>query len=251
MRYITKSAEPSVLKNFKLENKSTPENLVYRNLTKEQKRQIKVALLKEQGHLCAYTMMSIITEESCHIEHLHPQNSYPTLDLIYENMLACVPKDGGEKYIKTSQGKFAGFGAPLKAGIDIKRDGQDWFVSPLYPDCETRLLFSNDGTVKARNSDDKDADLTITLLNLNAAILKEQRQAAIRAVGLPIRSRHNRPLSEKIISPKQAQILAKNVMKCNQQGKLTPFCTAIAQVALRYAQQEEARAQRMKINRNR
>lgn len=175
MRYIIKGAEPPVLKKFKLENKDTPENLVYNNLTKEQKTQIKVALLKEQGYLCAYTMMSIVTEELCHIEHLHPQNTYPTLDLVYENMLACVPKDGGEKYIKTSQGKLAGFGAPLKAGIDIKRDGQDWFVSPLYPDCEIRLLFSNDGSVKARSVDDKDADLTITVLNLNADILKEQR----------------------------------------------------------------------------
>src|SRR5690606_5450635 len=69
---------------------------------------LKQQLIREQGYLCAYTGRGI-TEDTCHVEHLKPQNRCEGReDVEYHNVLACFPADGGDV--------SHGYGAPVKAG---------------------------------------------------------------------------------------------------------------------------------------
>lgn len=232
MRYIIKNREPILFTNWKRQNRIAPQNLTYDALGQVEKIAIKQTLLVEQGYLCAYTMKRI-TIDDCHIEHINPQSVYPEQDIDYGNMIACFPKDGGDV--------TQGYGAPIKAGNIV-----EGFVSPLRQDCELRFSFTENGHIQAK---DDVANETIKLLNLGHQTLVEYRQAAIAVRGISLQRGGRKP--QQLLTASQARRLAMQIMQPNEKGEFAPFCTAIAQVALRYAQQEEARAQRMKINRNR
>jgi hypothetical protein len=93
MRRIIKGQEPEELRSWKEQNAVAPQNLTYSNMPKAG---VKLQMLAEQGHLCAYTMQRIQTVQDCHIEHVVPQsqpNQPPHLDIDYSNLLACVPSD--------------------------------------------------------------------------------------------------------------------------------------------------------------
>lgn len=235
MRYISKGSEPHELINWKRINKTSPENLCYGSLGQAQKDAIKEGLLKEQGYLCAYTMHRICSADDCHIEHINPQSIMPEQDIDYANLVACFPKDGGDV--------SHGYGAPVKASRTV-----EGFVSPLRMDCEQRLTFAENGSISSQQHDQAARD-TIALLKLDHPKLVEYRSAAIVAHGITLRGRGRR--RSELLTAAQARALAKEIMRPDHQGYIAPFCTAIAQVALRYAQQEESRAQRMKSNRNR
>ena len=232
MRHIIKNSEPILFTNWKRQNRIAPQNLTYDSLGQAEKSAIKSSLLVEQGYLCAYTMKRI-TAEDCHIEHIKPQSLYPEQDIDYENMIACFPKDGGDV--------AQGYGAPIKAGHTV-----DGFVSPLRQDCEARFAFTENGQIQAK---DDAAGNTIDLLNLDHQTLVEYRQAAIAVRGIALQRSGRKP--QQLLTASQARRLAIQIMQPNEKGQIAPFCTAIAQVALRYAQQEEARSQRMKANRHR
>ncbi len=234
MRHILKRGEPRDLKDWKKKMKDSPQNLRYVNLPSKEKNSIKTALLNEQGYLCAYTLQRLKSIGECHIEHIQPQNNTPQLDLDYANMAACFPKDGGDKSY--------GYGAPVKAGSPIE-SGVD-FVSPYSPGCESRFCYTQKGEVSALAKDSA-AATTIDILQLNHGSLVDLRLRAIETHGIGLRtSRMRRPL--KPISAKEARRLANEIMKPDSHDHLEPFCVVLAQVALKYAKKEEARAQRLR-----
>ena len=53
----------------------------------ERRRMLREALIKEQGKICCYCMRRIYNN-SAHIEHFFPQESFRDMDLTYENMFA-------------------------------------------------------------------------------------------------------------------------------------------------------------------
>ncbi|WP_148304966.1 hypothetical protein [Castellaniella defragrans] len=123
MRSIHKRGEPRELIQWKVNNKTTPQNLVYHGggFPAEAVRQ---ALLAEQGHLCAYTMRRLKTARdcqqagqdttaACHIEHILPQHRKVSgEDIDYQNMVACFPP---------SQSRAAcPFGAHKKSALNYK-----------------------------------------------------------------------------------------------------------------------------------
>lgn len=225
MRHIHKSPEPKELRDWKRENRETPENLFYGHGSTFPTVAVKEALLKEQCHLCAYTMRHLATTNDCHIEHIQPRTitkkkpATKPLEVDYQNLLACFPPQGKPD---------PGYGALHKDAYDVQDDN---FVSPLHGSCETRFQYNSSGEV-GFNEGDEAAEKTITALNLNHKILVELRERELRAYGIKRRGTHQ-------ITAKKARELAESIMQPNRKGFLPEYCVAIKQVAERYAQKEE------------
>lgn len=244
MRSIRKPKEPHALRHWKREMQKSPQNLSYANIPRHVRDRIEADLLREQGYLCAYTMQRL-TEGECHIEHVRPQNAAPELDLDYGNMAACFPQDGGN----TSPG----YGAPIKAGTDVVLNEN--FISPHSRGCEQRFHYDRKGDITPA-VDDRAAEETIRILRLDHNTLKELRERAIASHGVVLRKGSMRSARKrkgtvqvrgvKLISATQARRLAEKVLQPSSDGRLEPFCVAIAQAANAYAAKEEARAKRMR-----
>ena len=99
MQYIPKklSNEPESLHKYR----TTTPNPSYNSFG--DKEDIRNALLKEQGHLCAYCLNRISDEWNSdlrkiktEIEHFKSQLNYPNLQLDYNNMLGVCNGHSGE-----------------------------------------------------------------------------------------------------------------------------------------------------------
>ena len=218
MRHVRKGGQPRELLDWHAANKDIPENLFYGEAGFP-KDAIKRALLREQFHLCAYTMIALDGPGDCHIEHLLPQSRHPGRSTDYGNMLACYPKEAVREHA---------FGAMKKGGAEIAA-GE--FVSPLHSSCEMQFSYRPNGTVKGNSVA---AEQTIKLLALDHDRLKQLRQAQIRAYGFSLRG-------EFPVSAAEARREAASVLKPDVAGRLPAFCIAIAQVALTYASAKEGR----------
>jgi uncharacterized protein (TIGR02646 family) len=236
MRFIAKGAEPSALTVWKKMMQASPENLNYGNLPGNEREAVKRSLLKEQAYLCAYTLRRLDGIENCHIEHVEPQNVAQEKDLDYGNMAACFPKDGGD----TSHG----YGAPVKGGTRMIPSVN--FVSPHSAGCETRFIYNDKGGVSPAGTDEA-AQKTIETLKLDHGSLMELRRHAIEAHGLSLRLRTIRT-SRNLKSATEARRFAAEVMLPDSNGRLEPYCVVLAQVALDYAEKEEARSRRLRTH---
>lgn len=234
MRSIVKRGEPVELGQWKRDGRAAPQNLRYAYLSTAVKDKIKEALLNEQGFLCAYTLVRLKNLEDCHIEHVEPQNAAPRKDIDYGNMAACFPCDGGDV--------SHGYGAAIKAGTPVVLNVD--FVTPHAQGCEQRFLFDDKGEVDAIDGDAA-AHQTIETVKLNHKTLIEFRRSAIEANGLAV-SRRTTRTARKLKSAAEARRFAQEVMRPDGKGQLSPFCVALAQVALAFAEKEDARSQRMR-----
>jgi len=225
MRHIQKGGEPKALRDWKRANKKIPENLFYGRRSTFPTSAVKDALLKEQFHLCAYTMKRLSTVDDFHIEHIQPQSitkkkpETKPLEVDYTNMLACFPPKSD---------RAPGYGAPWKADYEVTDEN---FVSPLHGSCEKRFLYKPDGTVKEANGDGA-AKETIKALVLNHDVLVELRERELRAYGIVRRGTRQ-------ISAKKAKELAESIMQPDSEGCLPEYCVAVRQVAEKYANREE------------
>jgi uncharacterized protein (TIGR02646 family) len=238
MRSITKSKDPALLRKWKKENKTTPQNLTYANIPKEVLAETKLSLLKEQKYLCAYSLQRLKGIEACHLEHVESQSKTPDKDIEYTNMAACFPSNGGD----TSYG----YGAPIKGGMAISLNID--FVSPHSKGCEKRFIFHSNGIVNAV-AGDSCVKKTIDCLKLNHPSLVELRQRALAAHGLTISQRGLRVKTPRLTAA-EAKLLAKTILNTsNKDAQLEPFCTAISQVAVTYSTMETARSRRIRKTR--
>jgi uncharacterized protein (TIGR02646 family) len=236
MRYIDKSAAPRVYNDWLKEmRKDSPQNITYENLPTDKKNAVKIALLEEQGYLCAYTLRRITGVHDCHIEHVLARNSHPQNELDYTNMVACIPANGGDKSL--------GYGAPIKGGGSIKF--QINFISPHSIVCDDSFQYDRRGALTAIGSNPSAAARTIDTLKLNHDSLAQLRRSAFQAhgIGVPFRSARR---THKALTAAAARTLAREVLKLDAAGKFEPFCVALAQLAILHAQHEEARAARLK-----
>ncbi len=219
MKYIKKGRPPAMLRKWIQANSKLP-GAEYGS-HKFPKEEVRKALMKEQGSICAYTMLRI-SNDSSHIEHLKPQSLSrsegrleETFD--YNNMVACypaTPKPGGAKVT---------FGA-------IQRE-DTWdaieFLTPLNAGCELRFCYKADGQVQPSKTKDKPAVWTIHILKLNDKKLAEMRRAAIEEWGLSLTA--NQPVSRTT-----ARRVKANMSCRSRDGLLHPFCVAIAIAAEEY-----------------
>lgn len=228
MRYISDNQPPEELILWLREQRKVGLNLKYDDLTpvvvdgevRDVRNSIINQRLKDQGYLCAYTMLRI-SPESCHVEHIYPRSrSYaegdPEKSVEYTNMVACYPlQEAGDK-----RGKCP-FGAEAR-GDKLLR------LHPLDPTCEQRLRYKSNGAVVAANPSDNDAidiiDAAGKLLQLNHPKLVKWRKTAIDQAGIGIGA--TKPLTEA-----QATRLKDEALQFRRGHKLRPHCVAIAHAA--------------------
>ncbi|WP_135290450.1 hypothetical protein [Pseudomonas kairouanensis] len=234
MKSIKKGAEPRALIEWRRENRDTPHNLFYGKGSSFPSEAVRQALLKEQFHLCAYTLRRLPTvadcraedqgtQFSCHIEHVLPQKHHKAESIAYSNLVACYP---------SSQTKVAcGYGAVEKADYDPARKP---FVSPLAANIEHQFSYSSDGYVEGLTPE---ASTTIDVLKLNHPTLVNDRAAVIRGRlkprGIPI-------------TAKTARRLVDELDAADAQHCLPEYCQALKQQAQLYAHRREQRAARVR-----
>lgn len=159
MRKIVKQSEPREWTAHRL----TP------GAKYEAKQELREALLKEQGYLCAYCTRRIPirdanSNETTRIDHILSRSNHPELQLNYSNMVVCCP------------------GAITSDFHCDKLKGENDITFNLFEDhfFHTLAYSSKDGRLK---SSDPENDRQINeLLNLNHALLKRNRLETLRGV---------------------------------------------------------------------
>jgi len=224
MRHIQKKNEPQSLTEWRAAHRNDP-NFGYLLIEANLRREIRQALIAEQGGLCAYTGRRI-GETSCHIEHPKPQvHCTKGEDVSFANMLACVPAPNAP-------------GLPYgahKKGAWPDAIEEALFVSPLRPGCEERFSFSLNGEIKASDPTDAAAKKTIEQLGLNHALMQQFRKAAIDAT-LRIHGRGNASLDLH-----SARVRLNGLTAAEQNhSPLEQFCFVLKQVLQRHITRVEA-----------
>lgn len=221
---IVKGPEPRELLDWKRENQQSPQNLTYGGGGFPYQA-VRAALISEQHFLCAYTMRGLRDAEQSHIEHVLPQSrNKPEETIDYRNMLACYPGP--------NQKTACLYGARVKADYDPEKSP---FCSPLQASSPARFRFSADGKVAGC---DEFAEATINVLQLNHPILVNDRKAVIRG---------RLHAGRRSLSAAAARRLADEIRRPDGTGRLVPYCEAIAQAALKFADREERKAQRLRL----
>lgn len=159
MRKIVKQKEPKEWTEYRL----TP-GVEYRPIP-----ELRDALLKEQGYICAYCMRRIPVKdrnsnETTRIDHKLSRKNHPELQLNYTNMAICCPGAIDNDFHCDK----------LKEENDITFDlSDDRFF-------ETISYSSKDGEIKS--SDEEYNRQMNRLLNLNHSLLKRNRLGTLRGV---------------------------------------------------------------------
>jgi len=165
MKHIQKSQEPTCLTELKKQ-----QGAVFDDLSKNScKKEVRAALLEEQGYICAYCMQRIspdwnktLGKYKTEIEHWASQDRHNELVLDYKNMLAvCNGNAGLERNLICDKSK---------AKFD-KTD--DLFVNPLNINRINQLEYLENGEITSKNEKIKH-DLK-TILNLNEETLQDRR----------------------------------------------------------------------------
>jgi uncharacterized protein (TIGR02646 family) len=233
VRHIDNHKAPQALIDWVAQQKSLGYNLHFDVLGRvsvagvesDVKQAIKAQRLKDQGYLCAYTMVRI-SESDCHIEHIIPRTlsneaGHPEETVEYRNMVACFPLD-------ETEGKCP-FGAHA-------REDRLLPITPMDPGCETRMRFQTNGRVEAVNPSDSDialiTDPDVHLLRLNHPRLIDWRKAAIEGAILS-------PPGGRALTVQSARRFARRVLEFKWGALLTPYCVALAHAALEYADKLE------------
>lgn len=216
MIHINKQEEPSEIlewkRKFKNKNKR---NANYDDITKDcklingkqtAKEVLKEKLIGEQLGICCYCCNQISHADS-HIEHFRPKGreEYKTLTLSYENLHA------------SCQGIYHSMDT---CGHNKHGDfDEQLMISPLEEDCESHFTYNEFGEISAKNND-KRADYTIQVLNLDDERLVKAREIAIQCSGvLDAVSEEDRELYQEIYRT------------VDQNGNLPQFCDAILYLA--------------------
>ncbi len=223
MLNIQKGAEPTQFRDWKEEMKGKydlknyPENYD-KIFFKGVKPALQEGLCKEQGYICCYCMQRIEpTGTKMHVEHFRSQDSFKEDKYEYSNMLAaCCGNSnikGAEKHCDAS-----------KAEGVLKYNPSD-----SSSDIEVLISYDPDGTI--RSSDGEFDSQLNSVLNLNAAFLKNNRKAVKNAI-----VKHFKTSGEwtKI----QIDKVIRSYSDRNSRGQLKPYCG----VATYYLKQRRARA---------
>jgi uncharacterized protein (TIGR02646 family) len=224
MRHIQKKNEPQSLTQWRAAHQNDP-SFGYLLIDTSLRREIRQALVAEQGRLCAYTSRRI-DEANCHIEHPKPQTHCVNgEDVSFANMLACVPAPNAPGLP---------YGAHKKGSWPDATE-EALFVSPLRPGCEERFSFTLNGEIRARDPTDAAAMKTIDRLGLNHTLLQQFRKAAIEAT-LGIRGRGYASLD---LRSARARL---NGLRAAEQNRshLEPFCFVLKQALQRHITRVEA-----------
>jgi uncharacterized protein (TIGR02646 family) len=208
MKYVQKGGPPHGYRQWCRDVHGT-DNEDYREIPAGIKAVLLVALVQEQGGICAYTMKRI-DKDTSHIEHIKPESlcrdDTKGSDLDFANVVACFPRDGMRRACR--------YGAQKK---------DNWwdatlFVSPLDPACERRFHFNREGEISTVGTNAA-ADRTIAVLRLDHPTLTEDRNRAIEEF---LYGQHgDEPLSRAKASRLQREVCTRSA------GRFVEFCVAL------------------------
>lgn len=211
MRYIQKKPSPQAFEDWKQTNAPTQwsdlqneprhpeEGIVYYS-----KRELREALLIEQGHLCCYCQRRIENTIDTVLEHWFPRNGADKKkgkdhQFDYQNLMAAC--NGGER---ENQNRPAGT-KPHPLWCDKNKKEQIISLSPLQKDIELRLTYDQVSPDEIRilpaNNHDPDVHSTLKILNLNTPYLEKRRGEAV--LGLIFKDIE----MKEVVSPAEAGIL--------------------------------------------
>jgi uncharacterized protein (TIGR02646 family) len=223
MKYIQKKPtnEPCALKTYK---QTTPKPISYngyidRDIETGEENVLKKALLKEQGHICAYCMKRISLKRSSlsrdektrkamvEVEHYLSQGEFPEKDLDYGNMLGVC------------NGYFRGDIHCDKCKLENRLK----ILNPLDKKVESWLTYSLDGSILAfKNADEVSHDLN-EVLNLNCENMRLARQEAIDLARNMLKEKY--PIRQWTKTIIQKEIKEWSSMDIG--GKYRPFCQIV------------------------
>lgn len=165
--------------------------------------ELREALLKEQGYICAYCMRripakAVLSGETSHIEHLQSRHRHPDLALDYRNMVVCCPGDLDQiQHCDRSK-------ADSDLSFDIFSD--TWVHTVSYR--------TYDGEI--HSSDPKiDKDLCL-VLNLNHGRLKCNRREILAGV--------IEMLTKRQFKARDIRRLLDGWERKDAEGRLRPYC---------------------------
>lgn len=162
MIYISKGKEPASLTEYR------KEKFAYYDGYKD-KGDIRNALLKEQGYLCAYCMRRI-SREKMKIEHWYPEEELSNSErLDYSNMLGCC------------EGHLAG-GKFREDTCDTHKKSTIIKINPTKQKHIDQISYKHSGEIYSSNSEfQQDLDVTLNL-NCDRHLLTENRKAVLDEV---------------------------------------------------------------------
>lgn len=200
MKHIPKDPnnEPPSLKAYR----STP-SADFDSCNKED---IRLALLEEQGAICAYCMNRISNDRDeagkpkMTIEHFEAQSKNADLRLNYTNMLGvCLGNRGKAKHLQH---------------CDVSRGNKPLYVDPRQKHCEEVVKYRPNGEIYAE-SEQITSSLEDTL-NLNVRELRDGRKIAMDMA--------KKSLNRYTIGEINREITVWG--RLEQSGKYRPFCRA-------------------------
>ena len=197
MRKIIKKPEPHSLTEYRLSG----EKYDGANFTPI-KDEIRLSLLEEQGHLCAYCMARI-SVGNMKVEHWAPQDKNSQLQLYYSNMLGCCMGSQGERLVDQT--------------CDSRKGNSALKFNPSRTQDRINEIIRYNGQGEIFSTDAEFSTQLNTILNLNKVRLIDNRARAIGA----IRSK----LSNKTGTRTKAEIsrILNQFKYCNANGLLTEY----------------------------
>ncbi len=211
MRWIQKHSSPPDFEQWKVDFEAAyGRHPIYNDLKGKPKRDLKSALIAEQGHICCYCMARVSVDSS-HIEHYVPRaetrrdpHSILATDnqLGYENMFVSCE---GEKIGETWDGRHCG-----KAKKD---EGTAMLVSPTDPAVASYFSYDTEGNIQGLTPE---AMTTVRVLNLqDIALIRHRRKAIFLFV-----NRNDEDIDD----------LLEECECITEDGMLPAFCEAIAYI---------------------
>lgn len=198
MKYIIKGDEPQSFIDWKnLANEDWQPS--YDKLSGQEKRDVKNALIEEQGAICCYCERRLDYDDS-HIEHLNPQCSGEG-EIDFSNMLCSC-----QQQLKK--------GEPLHCG---NSKGDELIsITPLQDNCANYFTYTEDGYI---GSIDEVSKETIKHLKLDIDKLNTLRASVIEPFIIDIETFEE-------ISQEEVKIFAKAYLE-KKDGKYNEFYTTI------------------------
>lgn len=198
MLLIKKGREPNSLTEYKKQN-----NAYYDGCNKED---IREALLKEQGYLCAYCMKRI-SKDNMKIEHYNPQSNTNSKDALdYNNMLAVCD---GNKSAKSKK----------EQTCDAHKGNTKLIVNPLLKSSIKLIHYDHDGKIYSDDSIiNNDLDKTLNL-NCELVLLKTNRKSALDSLKKYLSDKKSKGIWKKTFLRKIKRLYEQP----NENGELRPY----------------------------
>lgn len=190
MKFIKKGIEPQAWRDYR-----TTEGVSFSAI-----KELKEALLEEQGHICCYCM-SRISSDKMKVEHWKPR-TYKEYILDYNNLLAACTGDSCSDF-----------------HCDTRKEDDEITLNPTDAKQKINEIITyqwSDGALVFPSHFEKDIE---RILNLNDSVLRANRLAALKAV--------KNVLLQKKYTKAEVEKQLQKFKNVDKGGKFQPYCMIV------------------------